>query len=125
MKGYLVDVSTPSVGVVEIEGNSHLDRFYELIGCRCIDICVRTIGGKQYNIVLDDEGLLVDSPVFSAFEPQGTPMLAGNLVILGMEEGSCELASLTDEDVSRIRKSMTLAIDTGRMNVYPVVIAEY
>ena len=35
-----------------------LDDFYREIGCSCIDIVRRSIGGKMFDIFIDDEGLL-------------------------------------------------------------------
>lgn len=35
-----------------------LDDFYREIGCSCIDIAHRSIGGKAFDIFVDDEGLL-------------------------------------------------------------------
>lgn len=35
-----------------------LETFYNLIGCRCIDIVQRRFNGVIFDIVLDDEGLL-------------------------------------------------------------------
>lgn len=35
-----------------------LDDFYREIGCRCIDIARRSVGGKSFDVFVDDEGLL-------------------------------------------------------------------
>lgn len=38
--------------------NDTLSTYYDIIGCRCIDIVQRSFGGLGFDIVLDDEGLL-------------------------------------------------------------------
>ena len=70
MKMLLLDVENKEIKMVEANG---LDDYYELIGCRCIDIVRRTIGDVEVEIVLDDEGALVNQPKISAISPEGTP----------------------------------------------------
>ena len=52
-------------------------------------------------------------------------MLAGNLVIFGMDEQTMDLAPLTDDDVRNIRKNLMIAMDTERQKMYSVVVMEY
>lgn len=85
MRGYLIDVENGKHGPVEVKGDDHLEQFYRLIGCRCIDIAVRKVGETYYNVVLDDEGLLVADPITSAIDRTRYGMLAGNLVLFGMK----------------------------------------
>lgn len=125
MRGYLIDVENGKHGPVEVKGDDHLEQFYRLIGCRCIDIAVRKVGETYYNVVLDDEGLLVEDPITSAIDRQHHGMLAGNLVIFGMDEQTMDLAPLTDDDVRNIRKNLMVAIDTERQKMYSVVVMEY
>ena len=125
MRGYLIDVENGKHGPVEVKGDNHLEQFYRLIGCRCIDMAVRKVGETYYNVVLDDEGLLVEDPITSAIDHQHHGMLAGNLVIFGMDEQTMDLAPLTDDDVRNIRKNLMIAIDTERQKMYSVVVMEY
>ena len=125
MRGYLIDVENGKHGPVEVKGDNHLDQFYRLIGCQCIDIAVRKVGETYYNVVLDDEGLLVEDPITSAIDRTQRGMLAGNLVIFGMDEQTMDLAPLTDDDVRNIRKNLMVAIDTERQKMYSVVVMEY
>lgn len=125
MRGYLIDVENGKHGPVEVKGDDHLEQFYRLIGCRCIDIAVRKVGETHYNVVLDDEGLLVEDPIASAIDREGHAMLAGNLVLFGMDEQTMDLTSLTDADVRNIRKSLMVAIDTEREKMYAVVVMDY
>lgn len=124
MRGYLIDVQNDEHRVVEVNDSDRLGQYYDLIGCECIDIAVRSIGGNYYNVVLDDEGLLVSNPIVSAYDESHKPMLAGNLIVFGMDE-QCDLASLTDEDVRRIRESIRYTIDLYRGAMHPVAIMSY
>ena len=56
MKILMLDVENKEIKIVEANG---LNDYYELIGCRYIDIIHRRIGDVEVEIVLDDEGLLV------------------------------------------------------------------
>lgn len=124
MRGYLIDIENDKAREVEIEDKDHLGQFYKLIGCDCIDIAVRSIGGKPYNIVLDDEGLLVADPIASAVDASYHAMLAGNLLIFGIG-ADMDLAGITQEDVDNIRSHCREVIDFDRMVTHPVVIMGY
>ena len=78
MKYLLLDVKNREIKTVEANG---LDDYYRLIGCRTIDIVSRTIGDVRVEIVIDDEGALVNNPKVSAIDIDGTPMLFGNLLV--------------------------------------------
>lgn len=125
MKAYLVDVNEGRHGVVEISEHDQLKQFYRLIGCECIDIAVRRIGGKPFNIIVDDEGLLVSCPIISAVDGRMKGMLAGNLVIMGMDSDWGELTGISDDDADLIAHNLILAIDYDQEAVYPVVVMEY
>ena len=102
IKAILVDVEKENVKVIEIERN--LDTYYKLIGCQCIDIVTRSIGGKLYDIICDDEGLFYDKPKISAIDKHFQPMLVGNLIITGVANNAGNLTSLTDDDVEHVMK---------------------
>ena len=78
MQMLLLDVHKNEVKMVEANG---LEDYYNLIGCRTIDIIRRRIGDVEVEIVIDDEGMLVDNPKISAVDITGTPMLCGNLLV--------------------------------------------
>lgn len=117
-KMILVDVKNRNIRIVEADG---LDDYYELIGCRCIDIVNRDIGGKRYEVICDDEGLFTDGPQVSAVNRAGQPMLVGNLLIAGQaEEG--ELTALTEEDIITINESIGMATSLAHPDPYPLII---
>lgn len=100
MKFLFLDVENREVKTVEA---NDLEDYYRLIGCRTIDIVSRTIGDVKVEIILDDEGALVNNPKVSAIDIDGTPMLFGNLLVASgrvTEDG--ELTELTQEEIDEI-----------------------
>ena len=89
--------------VVDIEGK--LEEFYKLCDCDYVDITRMHIGKskKAYSVVLDDEGLLKDSPKLSAHNCLTGRSLFGNLVICGDMDDEQDVTSLTDEDIQFIK----------------------
>ncbi len=94
MKGYKIDIDNARAHTVEVDG---LDDYYREIGCDCIDISVISIDGVCYNVVIDDEGLLKGNPRPSVM--CGGGCLYGNAIVLGMDEATYDLTTLTDADV--------------------------
>lgn len=92
--GVLIDVRNETAGVTTIPDT--LEAYYDALHCDCIDIVMRTIGGRAFDIVCDDEGLLKDEPKVSAVNDLGEPMLVGNLFICKSEDG--ELISLSEDE---------------------------
>lgn len=88
----------------EIESN--LDTYYSEIGCDCIEIPERCIGGKLFNIICDDEGLLKDRPIPSALGNGYKEVIFGNLIVCGLADDDGELTGITDEDVQLIRDNI-------------------
>ena len=107
MKMLMLDVVNKDVKMVEA---NTLDDYYELIGCRTIDIIHRRIGDVEVEIVLDDEGVLVENPKPSGISVDGTPVLFGNLLIASgrvTDEGE-----LTELDQDEFEAIMAWYIDT-------------
>lgn len=124
MKGYLIDVENNEARTVEIDDNDHLGQFYKLIGCRCIDITVRKVGGKPYNIVVDDGGFLKDGYKVSGIDSHMGVMLAGNIILFGIG-GDGDLASIGDADRLSIGQNVVELFDFDTMSTHPVVMMEY
>ena len=121
MKMLLLDVENKEIKMVEANG---LDDYYELIGCRCIDIVRRTIGDVEVEIVLDDEGALVNQPKISAISPEGTPMLYGHLLVAsGRVTDDGELTELDEDEVEAILTWNVATITTSiYKEPYPVFV---
>ena len=112
IKGVLIDVLNEKVEVVEIEKS--LQSYYKILNCDCIDIVSRKIGGKEFDIICDDEGLLKDPQKISAIDVRWQPMLVGNLFIVKFD-GVEDITSLSDDEVQHVLKNCR-KIST---NMYP------
>ena len=120
MKMLLLDVENRDIKMVE--ANTLAD-YYKLIGCRTIDIVSRTIGDVRVEIVLDDEGALVEHPKVSAIDIDGTPMMFGNLLVASgrvTEDG--ELTELTKEEVDEIKENVAMITTSVYKEPYPVFV---
>lgn len=107
--------------VIDIE--DELEVFYELIGCRCIDIVQRKIGHKYFDVICDDEGALVEDPVVSAVDTQFRHMLVGNLII-SKSDGEGNLIDLSDADIKQILRH-TKTYFTLDNKIYPALQMTY
>ena len=76
-----------------------LDTYYEKIDTDMIEIPTYRVGGKAFDFICDEEGLLKDKPITSGFDENGKPMLVGNLIITGPNG-----RNLTDETIAHLRK---------------------
>lgn len=116
----LVDVQNGDVKILRVK--DELETFYELLQCRCIDIVTRRIGGKIFDIVCDDEGLLTESPRPSAItDVGGEVMLVGNLMFFHHDaEGN--LVELGQSDIAHLIKNIRQAYDPKAEKVFPIVL---
>ena len=123
MKMLLLDVKNREVKMVEA---NELDDYYRLIGCRTIDIVSRSIGDVRVEIVLDDEGAIIDKPKASAIDINGTPMLFGNLLVASgrvTEDGELtELTELTQEEIDEIMDNIATITTSVYKEPYPVFV---
>lgn len=120
MKYLLLDVKNREFKMVEANG---LDDYYKIIGCRTIDIISRYIGDVEVEIVLDDEGALVEHPKVSAISIDGTPMLFGNLLIAsGRVTDDGELTELTEEELDEIMDNVATITTSVYKEPYPVFV---
>ena len=120
MKMLMLDVVNKNIKMVE--ANTLAD-YYKLIGCRCLDIIHRRIGDAEVEIVLDDEGLLVENPKPSAISVDGTPVLFGNLLIAsGRVTDDGELTELTEAEVDEIMDNVATITTSVYTEPYPVFV---
>ena len=120
MKILMLDVVNKDVKMVEANG---LDDYYKLIGCRYIDIIHRRIGDVEVEIVLDDEGLLVENPKPSGIDVTGTPVLFGNLLIAsGRVTDDGELTELAEEEIDEIMDNVATISTSVYTEPYPAFV---
>ena len=120
MKMLMLDVVNKDVKMVE--ANTLAD-YYKLIGCDYVDVIHRRIGDVEVEIVLDDEGLLVENPKPSGISVDGTPMLFGNLLIASgrvTEDG--ELTELAEEEVDEIMDNVATITTSVYTEPYPAFV---
>ena len=120
MKMLMLGVVNKNIKMVE--ANTLAD-YYKLIGCRCLDIIHRRIGDAEVEIVLDDEGLLVENPKVSAINVDGTPVLFGNLLIAsGRVTDDGELTELTEAEVDEIMDNVATITTSVYKEPYPAFV---
>ena len=121
MKMLLLDVENKEVKMVEA---NTLDDYRKFIGCRYIDIVRRWIGDVVVEIVIDDEGAIIDNPKVSAIGVDGTPMLYGNLLVAsGRVTDDGELTELDEDEVEAILTWNVATITTSvYKEPYPVFV---
>lgn len=114
MKTLFFDVKNRKFEIIETE-KPDLQMFYDKIDCDLIDIAVRKIDGKEFNIVLDEEGVLKEYPIVSAIDGKCNPMLVGNLMFFsGKTTPDGELIGLTEEEIDHILRSVRV-MSLGRV----------
>ena len=120
MKMLLLDVENKKVKVVEANG---LNDYYKFIGCNYVDIIHRRIGDIEVEIVIDDEGALVENPKISAIDVTGEPMLFGNLLVAsGRVTDDGELTELTQDEVDALLDNIATITTSVYKEPYPVFV---
>ena len=97
--GVLLDAERAHVERATIPAT--LGSYYEHLNCTTIDIVSRTIGGKRFDIICDEEGLFKDDPRISALDRDYQPIFVGNLFVCKHDGNGCEI-SLTDKEIDHI-----------------------
>lgn len=122
MKGLLISPEENDVLEVVIDEDSVLDDIYNAIGCRTIDV-VRNIniGGRRYDIVVDDEGLFKDEPKPAARCMDAEQVLYGNIIVLNADEKNGVWETLSDDDIENINQYIFGIRDRKTMQVSPLL----
>ena len=118
----VLDVLTGK-GFYEAECNA-LDDFYKELQCGTFDIARRKIGGKRFDIFVDDEGLYAERIIPSVIDKSYKPMLVGN-AIFSNTDNMGETVSLSDEDIETIKNAAIDVFDVDSGNNWNVVMADY
>ena len=117
-----LDSKAQTVGFIDTPGG--LDEWHKLTHSRVIDIAYRGINGKQYDIIIDDEGILSGGAIISAVSPDGEARLFGSLVVCNHDADGNEIG-LTPEDMRNIHDRIATArsMDTGE-NIIVLILDE-
>ena len=70
----------------------------------------RKVGGKWFDIIVDDEGMLKENPIVSALDSDMQPALVGNLLFCNWDGETGEEISLSDDDIKHLEKYTALAV---------------
>lgn len=90
----------PQVMVVDIENS--LSEFQRILGCPTIDIQSRTVNGKDYDFVCDDNALTNKVSIITVESKSNSDKnLIGNIIICN-HDGQGNEASLSDDDVKML-----------------------
>jgi len=120
MRVMLLDVKK-GTGLEGISIPDKLSAYYEKIGCSTIDIVVRRIGDRYFDIICDDEGLFDEHPIVSALDDEFRPALVGNLIFAHHDaEGNMTGLNLGDEEI--IRNALVQLYDTARGENHTVIM---
>lgn len=109
LTGFLVDPYKRLA--VQMTIDNTLEALYDAMGVECIDIATRTVDGKIYTFVCDDEGLLKNKPIPSATTMHRTTMFVGPIFVTN--DGGNDLASLTPDDVKYLKQNIGVYHITG------------
>lgn len=102
-----------------------LEAFYQVLNVDMIELPIRSICGKEYAIMCDEEGLLKDNPIISCMNCSGPEYaICGNVMIFNEGEDG-ELESLTLADIDMIEKRIKLVPDERHpAGIHPVLILD-
>lgn len=87
----------------------------KLLGHEISEIPCIELGGKKFTVICDEEGLLVDDPVFTVFAEDLMPLFAGNVLVMHVayvdENGETILEDLTREELYILRLNSKLIME--------------
>ena len=118
MKTILIDVHEQCMKPVDVADK--LSEFYRLLRCDTIDITERKIGGKQFSVMCDDEGLLKDGARVSAFDSDGSAALVGNLMFFHTDPNG-NLLGLSEDECRHLIACSEMYLNLDQFGVYPVI----
>ncbi len=87
-----------------------LNEYYQLLGCRCIDMVAIDVDGYSYDVVCDDEGLFRE-PMVPTLYISEEQVLFGNLAFVKIDEEGYTVG-LDKEDIERLLRYIEDQKDT-------------
>lgn len=111
-----------------MEITDELATYYTLIDCDTIDMVVKKIGDRYYNVVCDDVALYDPDFIITMIDPDyKDDIIAGTIVITGLADADGNLTDLTDDDAKNISNHIHLCIQERsvegitKRNMSPVI----
>lgn len=113
--GFLVDTEADNgdlkTVIKAVTIDKTLESYYKTLHCDLIEIPTYKFGGKRFDVICDEEGLIKGGqPVVSAIDAAGKPALVGSLLIVNT---NCR--SLTEADIERLDKCVRQVILQNRL----------
>jgi hypothetical protein len=126
MLGLLINVKDNEIHEIEIDENNVLKDIKEAIGCDLVDVVADiNVGGRRYDIIVDDEGLLKEDRKPAARCMDAEQILFGNIVLLNHDYDNQEWKSLSKSDVSNINEHIYGIRDRITDEVSPLLEYKY
>lgn len=119
IKAYCVSVEKKSAEEVDIVPS--LATYYELLACDCIDIVTRTVGGRTFDIICDDEALLKEPHHVSAVNHDMEPMLVGSLLFVH-HDGEGNTTGITSDEAAFLGEYVRSLRTRNDPQGHPVVL---
>lgn len=108
--GFLVDTEADhgdlKTVIKAVTIDKTLESYYKTLHCDLIEIPTYKFGGKSFDVICDEEGLIKGGqPVVSAIDAAGRPALVGSILVVNT---NCR--SLTEADIERLDKCVRQVI---------------
>ena len=126
MVGLLINVKDNEVNEIEIDESNVLKDIKQAIGCDLVDVVADiNVGGRRYDIIVDDEGLLKEDSKPAARCMDAEQILFGNIVLLNHDYENETWSTLSEEDVLNINKHIFAISDRLTEEVSPLLEYKY
>jgi len=126
MVGLLINVKDNEVNEIEIDESTVLKDIKQAIGCDLVDVVADiNVGGRRYDIIVDDEGLLKEDRKPAARCMDAEQILFGNIVLLNHDYENETWSTLSEEDVLNINKHIFAISDRLTEEVSPLLEYKY
>lgn len=119
VKGFLIQ-ATNGNAVGEVTFPNNLNSIYEVCDCQLVDIVRVNIGGKLYDVYIDDEWLFRDQPKITGKSINSDQELFGNLLVVRHKAGNVD--TLTDEDIQLISQEVKKVLVFPTMEIKNVLM---
>lgn len=93
-------------GAFLVHYTDDLKTLYTMLDCRYIDIVTRSVNRKQFDFVVDDEGLMKEYNHLQAISSERQERLFGNILIAGLADDDGNLTDLSAMDLCRIAQNI-------------------
>lgn len=104
---FYIDIENGTTCTVDIEDS--LDKYYELLNCRYIEIHEITVNRNRYNVICDEEGALEGKhpSVFTKTRNlEQVPMFVGNVLFASSRVIDGVMTGLNDSEIEALEENL-------------------